>query len=220
MDLANIIALVSQHNVDPTTTPDIDDSPEVVETLIGRNLPRPERKSKQVVSRNESAPIHNQASAPGVLLNTGEKLDAEQFIMAMRNAGKRRVEGKSGLVFDKNHERTDQIQAIASYCGYDNTANFGSQQQAAMAKAQSEMRAKRGIVLVVGPSREERKAAERSMTGFVHGMPVPQQRIVLDLQARAQAAAEARDKATTEQDRAMHQAVLTEANKALAELGF
>ena len=217
MDLANIITLVSIANVDPTTAPEIDDSPEVVETLVGRNLPKPERASKKP-ARNQAAPIHNQASAPGVLLNTGDKLDAKSFILAMRNAGKRWVEkdGQTRQVFDKNHERTDQIQAIASYCGYDNSRDFGSQQQAAMAQAQREMRGPQPL----GPSRQEQRAATKSLAGFVAGMPAPQQRIVRDLQARAVSLAESRDKATTAIERSQFQVMLDATNKALAELGF
>ncbi len=219
MDLANIITFVSLANVDPSTAPEIDDSPEVVETLVGRNLPKPERASKkQAMVKNQAAPIHNQASAPGVLLNTGDKLDAKSFILAMRNAGKRWVEkdGVTRQVFDRNHERPDQIQAIASYCGYDNSRDFGSQQQAAMAQAQREMRGPQPL----GPSREEQRAATKSLAGFVHGMPAPQQRLVRDLQARAVSLAESRDKATSAIERSQFQVMLDATNKALAELGF
>jgi hypothetical protein len=215
MDLANIIALVSQHNADPSTAPDIDDSPEVVETVIGRNLPRAKRGMsaadvvKAVTSTStgdgsQSAPIHSGPKPVVVAQPETPKLDAKAFILAIRKA----------------KTRDDSIAAIVGYTGlawHVVSCDFGNQDREARAKASRELS---GKPIVLGPSREERKAAERSMTGFIHGMPVPQQRIVLDLRARAQSAAEARDKATTDQDRAMHQAVLTAANKALAELGF
>jgi len=212
MDLANIIALVSSAHVDPTTAPEVNVDPEVTETVIGRNLPKPERGSKKQAS-NQAAPIHSKASAPGVALNTGDKLDAKSFILAMRNAGKRWVEGK-GQVFDKNHERNDQIQAIASYTGYDNARDFGSQQQAAMAQAQRELRG--GVT--PGPTREEKRAAERSMSGYVAGMPLPAQKLLANLRAREQAAAEAMIDAKTPEEKAAHKQLLDTIRKAIDEL--
>lgn len=217
MDLANLISFVSIANVDPNTKPEIDDSPEVVETVIGRNLPKPERASKkQATAKNQAAPIHSKASAPGVTLSTGDKLDAKSFILAMRNAGKRWVEkdGVGRQVFDRNHERNDQIQAIASYCGYDNSRDFGSQQQAAMAQAQREMRGYQPA----GPSREEQRSAHRSMTGYVHGMPLPSQKLLANLRAREQAAAEAMIDAKTPEEKATHKAMLDTIRKAIDEL--
>lgn len=217
MDLANIITFVSIANVDPTTAPEVDVDPEVTETVIGRNLPKPERASKkQATARNQAAPIHNKASAPGVTLSTGDKLDAKSFILAMRNAGKRWVEkdGVGRQVFDRNHERNDQIQAIASYCGYDNSRDFGSQQQAAMAQAQREMRGPQPL----GPSREDQRAAHRSMTGYVKGMPAPAQKLLANLRAREQATAEALIDAKTAEDKAAAEAMLVTIRKAIDEL--
>lgn len=219
MSLANIIALVSQHNVDPTTTPDHDDSPEIVETVIGRNLPKPVRGKIPTDTGEQAAPIHSnnegKAMVHGLTMPEKGSLDAKGYLLAVRNAGKR-PNDKGALVFDKAHERNDLICAIHAYVGYDNRRDFGTQDSEARAKAQRELRG--GVT--PGPTREEKRSAERSMTGFVKGMPAPQQRMVRDLQARAVSLAESRDKATTALERGQFQVLLNECNKALAELGF
>jgi hypothetical protein len=209
MDLASIIALVSQHNVDPTTAPECSVDPEVTETVIGRNLPKPVRGKIPATTAHtgeQAAPIHH-STAPKTVERKIDKLDAKGFMGAMRKA----------------KSRDESIVAICGYTGLtwnEVSSDFGNQDREARAAAMREIRAAQGIKVVVGPTREEKRNAERSMLGFVHGMPVPQQRLVLDLRARAQSAAEARDKATTDQERALHQQVLDAANKALAELGF
>ena len=208
MDLANIIALVSQHNVDPTTAPECSVDPEVTETVIGRNLPKPVRGKIPATAHTgeQAAPIHH-STAPKTVERFIDKLDAKGFMVAMRKA----------------KTRDESIVAICGYTGLTwnvVSGDFGNQDREARAAAMREIRAAQGIKVIPGPSKEEKRSAERSMLGFVHGMPVPQQRLVLDLRARAQSAAEARDKATTDQERSMHQTVLDAANKALAELGF
>ena len=219
MSLAAIISLVSQHNVDPTTTPDHDDSPEIVETVIGRNLPKPVRGKIPTDTGEQAAPIHSnnegKAMVHGLTMPEKGSLDAKGYLLAVRNAGKR-PNDKGALVFDKAHERNDLICAIHAYVGYDNRRDFGTQDAEARAKAQRELRG--GVV--PGPTREEKRSAERSMTGFVKGMPAPQQRMVRDLQARAVSLAESRDKAATALERGQFQVLLDSTNAALKELGF
>ena len=206
MSLANIIALVSQHNVDPTTTPDIDDSPAIVETVIGRNLPKPVRGKKQAVETGEvAAPIHSTSQAPSMALQVEVvKLDARAFFKAL----------------SKSKTRDESIAAIAGYTGLSLqavSADFGNADREARAAAQRELR---GAPVTTGPSREEIRAAHRSAAGFVAGMPAPQQRLVRDLRARAISLAESRDKATTAMERGQFQVLLDSTNAALKELGF
>lgn len=224
MSLAAIISLVSQHNVDPTTTPDHDDSPEIVETVIGRNLPKPVRGKIPTETGEQAAPIHNKPAVFGMVMPERNTLDAKAFLLACRDAGKRSfetVDQATGEVrrvvkVDQSKVREDLICAIHAYCGFDQTRDFGPQDQEARAKAQRELRG--GVV--PGPTREEKRSAERSMTGFVAGMPAPQQRLVRDLQARAVSLAESRDKATSALERGQFQTLLNATNAALKELGF
>ena len=208
MSLANIISFVSIANVDPTTTPDHDDAPELTETVLGRNLPKPVRGKIPTITASEpttgeqAAPIHH-GPKPVIVRPTFDKLDARGFLLACR----------------KTKTRDEGIAAIVAYTGLDwNTvaSNFGTQDQEARAKAQRELRG--GVA--PGPTREEKRSAERSMSGFIAGLPVPQQRLVLDLRARAISAAESRDKATTPKERADFQDLLDKTNAALKELGF
>lgn len=224
MSLAAIISLVSQHNVDPTTTPDHDDSPEIVETVIGRNLPKPVRGKIPTETGEQAAPIHNKPAVFGMVMPERNTLDAKGFLLACRDAGKRSfevVDQATGEVRhvvkrDDREVRGDLIKAIHAYIGYDTSRDFGPQDQEARAKAQRELRG--GVV--PGPTREEKRSAERSMTGFVKGMPAPQQRLVRDLQARAVSLAESRDKATSSLERGQFQVLLDSTNAALKELGF
>lgn len=189
MDLAHIIALVSQHNADPTTSSEVNVDPEVVETVIGRNLPKP--------VRGKPAPIHV-TTAPTSKMPT---LDARGFFKALRHA----------------KSRDEIIAAIVDYTGHERStvaANFGTHDQEARAKAQRELRG--GVT--PGPSREEKRSAERSMSGFTAGMPQPAQKLLANLKAREQAAVEAMIDAKTEQDRAMHGAVLAQIRAAIAQL--
>lgn len=233
MDLANIIALVSSAHIDPTTAPEIDDSPEVVETVIGRNLPKPERASKKQASQgSEAAPIHRQPGPPGVALTDRGTLDAKAFLLALRDAGKRSFETTDPVTgevrhvvkVDQREVRNDTIRAIHSFyyevrhgvkvhVGYDTTKDFGSQETAARALAQRELRG-----VASGPTREEHRAASRSMAGYVAGMPLPSQKLLANLRAREQAAAEAMIDAKTPEEKLAHGQVLAAIRKAIDEL--
>lgn len=214
MDLANIIALVSQHNADPTTSPEVEEQV-VIETVIGRNIPKAPRGSKahaKDASGAVAAPIHDGPKVFGVTLPERNTLDAKGFLLAARNAGKRFKENGAPF-FDKAQERNDLICAIHAYVGYDNRRDFGSQDVEARAKAQRELRG-----VAPGPTREEKRSVERTLSGFVAGMPQPAQKLLANLRAREQAAVEAMIDAKTEQDRATHAAVLEQIRAAIAQL--
>ena len=137
-----------------------------------------EQKAAEPVARTvkaKAAPIPQPVKAAGMTLglklpSTGT-LDARSFIVAMRKAT----------------DRNEQIKCIAAYVGYDCNGDFGSQEVAARAKAQRELKP----APIQGPSRAEVKAASRSMTGFVAGMPDTIQRKLADLKAREVAAVDA-----------------------------
>lgn len=187
MSLAHLIVSLSSVNADPTTMPEHEEKVERA-TVVSRNAPTGE----------QAAPIHSGPKMVGMTLPTAGTLDAKGFIIAARKA----------------KTRNETIVAIASYCGYVQNGDFGSQEQAARAKAQREIRNEK----VTGPSREEERAAAKSAAGFVAGMPKPSQRILLNLQARERAAAEAMIDAKTEAEKAQHKAVLDQCRQAISEL--
>jgi hypothetical protein len=126
MSLANVIALVSSINADPSATPDHDEE-KVTTTVVKRGA---------IVEKVE-APIHNPTPAKGVSLPEKGTYDAKSFILACRKA----------------RTRDELMQAIAGYCGYDNRRDFGSQEQTARAKAQRELRGAPKTTANVAPSR-------------------------------------------------------------------
>jgi hypothetical protein len=194
MDLAHIIALVSSVNADPTTVSDISDEPVVVTTVVGRNIPK--------ASKVKAAPIQDpnagKSMTPGLALPERNTLDAKSFLLTVRKA----------------KDRNEVIQAIHAYCGYNPSGNFGTQDQEARAKAMRELRG----VNTAGPSIAEKKAANRSLAGFVAGMPDPSQRILSNLRARETAAVEAMLAAKTEEEKAAHKVVLSQIQKAIDEM--
>lgn len=188
MSLALRIASLVSHNADPSTTPDTDDAPAIVETVIARNKPTGE----------QAAP---KAPPPVVTLPSFPKLDAKGFIAAIRKA----------------KTRDESIAAIVSYTGHERVkvaSDFGRFDAAARAQAQRELSGK----VVAGPSREEQRAAARSAQGFVAGMPQPSHRLLLNLQARERAAVNAMIDATTEAERQAQAKVLDEVRAAIDEL--
>lgn len=187
MDLSALISIVSAVNADPTTVSEINDGPEVIETVIGRNLPKPERAKKV------AAPIHEAPKAPS--------MTAKDFLLTMRKA----------------RTRDESIAAIVAYTGLSRnevSANFGTHDQEARAKAQREING----VNTAGPSRAEKRQAERSVAGFTAGMPDPSQRILLNLQARERATVEALIAAKTEEERSAHRVVLEQVRTAIDQM--
>lgn len=214
MSLANLIALVSSVNADPTSTPDHE---EVVTTsvVVARSESPKVRKSKP--AKNEAAPIHQKSSTPGMVMPDRGTLDAKSFLLAMRDAGKRcTAEGKPFI--DQREVRNDQIKAIHAFfyemrngqkvhVGYNPTGNFGSQEQAARMLAQRELRGAPKVVETVKPS--------VTVAGYVAGMPEPSQRILANLRAREEAACAAMLDAKTEQERSAHEATLKQVQAAI-----
>lgn len=158
------------------------------EIVVVRNAePTSKKGAKSTASKGEqAAPIHDKPTVFGVTMPERNTLDAKGFLQAMLSAGKRRND--NGVLFtDPREVRNDQIKAIHAYCGFDNRRDFGSQETEARAKAQREIRGYK----VTGPSREELKAAARSATGFVAGLPDNQARHLQNLLGRETAAVDA-----------------------------
>ena len=224
MDLANIIALVTSAHIDPTTAPEVNVDPEVTTTVIGRNMPKAPRGKKQAVESGAvAAPIHAKPAVFGVAMPERNTLDAKGFLLACRDAGKRsfeKVNEVTGEVHtvvkrDEGKVREDLIKAIHAYIGYDTSRDFGSQDIEARTKANREAS---GRIVTAGLDRSEVKAANRSLAGYIHGMPKPSQVLLANLRAREQAAAEAMIDAKTEAEKATHKAMLVTIRKAIDEL--
>jgi hypothetical protein len=129
----------------------------------------------------ESAPKSEpRAAAPspngkvvGVALPQAGSIGAKAFIMMMNRA----------------KSRDEKIVAIAAYIGYSVGGDFATQEMEAHAKAKGEIRP----VQATGPSREEIKTAQRSVKGYVAGMPDGTRKLVQDLMGRLQLALDTRN---------------------------
>jgi len=95
-------------------------------------------------------------------------LTAPAFLKAMRLAG-RRVNQDGKPYTDPSKVREDSIAAIHAYCGYDQTKLFGPQDATARTKAQREMGV--GGPNLKAMTKFEQHRANRTLAGWVHGMP-------------------------------------------------
>ncbi len=134
------------------------------------NPPKPKGIKAKKVAPHSPNPLT--ASAMGLVGVERGSLDAKSFLVGMRRAT----------------TREEQVKLIHAYCGYDTRGDHGSQDMAARAKAQRELNPGK---VTSGPTREEQRAASRSMTGYVHGMPDHQASQLAALQAREAETAEA-----------------------------
>lgn len=134
------------------------------------NPPKPRGiKAKKVPTHSPNPLTANAMGLVGVMVGT---LDAKSFLIGMR----------------RTTIREEQVKLIHAYCGYDTRGDFGSQDTAARAKAQRELGPAKAPT---GLSRQEQRAAARSMTGYVQGMPNYQAAQLAALQAREAETAEA-----------------------------
>ena len=100
-------------------------------------------------------------------------------------------------MMNRSKSREESIIAIASFIGYDNRLTFADNEMAAKQAAKAELRP----VSATGPSREEIRAAQRSATGYVAGMPDAAGKVIRDLLGREQYAVDERNRLETEQKR-------------------
>jgi hypothetical protein len=120
-------------------------------------------------------------------------LSGEQFLLAIRDAGKRSIEATNEAtgevyqrpIFDPTFEREDTIRAIAGYTGYDPFGNFGAQDLAARTKAELERRP-------VSPKEYKRCQVAPSIAGYVAGMPNETKKKIDNLIARERLAVDTR----------------------------
>lgn len=113
-------------------------------------------------------------------------LTASEFLKAMRLAG-RRVNQDGKPFTDPSKVREDSIAAIHAYCGYDSKRLFGEQDQAARTQAQRAMGV--GNPSVKAMTKFEQHRANRTLAGWVHGMPDEAAKRVANLLAQETLAA-------------------------------
>jgi hypothetical protein len=123
------------------------------------------------VKESKPVPIQKQPKRSSMQLPQVGSLDARSFIITLRKA----------------NDRNEQIKAIHAFVGYDMAGDFGTQEAAARTKAQRELSGRP----IQGMTRSESRAAARSMTGFVAGLPDDNKRTLANLRAREVAAVEA-----------------------------
>jgi hypothetical protein len=112
-------------------------------------------------------------------------LTAPAFLKAMRLAGQR--VNQDGKVFtDPSKVREDSIAAIHAYCGYDSKRLFGEQDAAARTKAQREMGVGKPLK---GMTKFEQHRANRTLAGWVRGLPNDMAKMVQGLLGRETLAA-------------------------------
>lgn len=127
-------------------------------------------------------------------------LDATGFLLAMKDAGMRRIDGRP--VFQPFEVRDDQIKAIAAFIGYDPKENFGSQELRARMKAHRDLR----------PVASGDRKIPLTIKGYAIGMPDPIGKKRADLEGRERMAVEAitnhekqASEAASDEDRDYHQ---------------
>lgn len=107
-------------------------------------------------------------------------LNAAGFLLALRDAGKIRKANELGVMIsftDHNKERSDQIQAIAAFVGYNFSGAHGVQLDVARQKAHFALR----------PMKTDSKVTA-TVAGFVAGMPSGTAKAVRDLEGRIRVA--------------------------------
>lgn len=116
-------------------------------------------------------------------------LTAEQFLLALRDCGKRVKEDTNLItgevtqrhIFDSFLVREDSIRAIHAFIGYDAALNFGEQDVAARAEAQRRIR---GNVVPAAYHRRGGASVAPSIQGYVAGNPDHLAKRKVDLEAR------------------------------------
>ena len=123
-------------------------------------------------------------SAP---LPTAGTLEARGFVLAMRNAG-RRINQAGFPYTDQTKVREDKIRSLAAFKGWDPMRPFGAQESDQLQKAHSEIK---NPPRYSGPTRQEQRRINRSLSGFQAGLPVPIKTVLDNLLAREVVAVEA-----------------------------
>lgn len=184
---AALLMLATSYHVAPL--------PEAAETIttviptVAKPAKAPKGKKGAKKASKDSAPkAQSNAVLPSNMPEVGT-LNAEQFLLALRDCGKRVKEDTNTVtgvvtqrpIFDASMVREDSIKAIHAYCGYDAALNFGEQDASARQKAQRELR---GGVTPAAAHRRGGASVAPSIQGYVAGAPDHAAKRKADLEAR------------------------------------
>jgi hypothetical protein len=106
---------------------------------------------------------------PSVKVGT---IDAATYRQACKDAGFR-IDPHGKRVFDADFERSDMIEAIDQYIGFNPGLDFASQELMARMKAARDARIAQGEKFIAAPTRQEKRLATASLNGYVAGLPSP-----------------------------------------------
>jgi hypothetical protein len=155
------------------------------------------KASKVKAPKGSAAPIAaKHAPLMPANLDGPGTLNAEQFLLAFRDAGKRVVEDTNLVtgevtmrpIHDSSLVREDSIKAIHAYCGYDPAVDFGTQDTAARARAQRELR---GNVQPAAFHRRGSANVAPSIVGYIAGAPDHHAKHLANLMAQERLTVEA-----------------------------
>jgi len=140
---------------------------------------KPSPVKATVRSRATKAPSASETVLPSNGRNPEvkvERIDAKEYLLAVKNAGKRLTPQGTTMVLPLE-VRNDHIKAIAAFIGYDYSRPFGSQELEARSKAARDLRTTPMPVI-------QEKVLRHSVEGYVKGMPDRLMKRLADFQAR------------------------------------
>lgn len=152
---------------------------EVIETVLpAAKAPKAAKAAKAAKAKREKdAPIAPKLEALPANMPAIGSLDAEGFMLAIRDAGcvfVERVNEVTGNVVtvkvrDESKVRADMIRAIHAFVGYDPSGNFGAQESAARTKAKNTLRP--DPIPAATAHRRGGASVAPTVAGYVAGMP-------------------------------------------------
>ena len=136
-----------------------------------------------------------------------EKINGKEFLLALKDAGKRNIEGK--IVFQQNLKREDEIKAIDNYIGFDRNKDFGQQEMVARMAAMQEIKPVKGEAF-------KRCSVSNTIKGYIQGSnnPILKKKshieacINICLEKQAILLKEIQDKNLSDEDKAFKEALL------------
>jgi len=174
-----------------------------VEVTVIRNGVKPETAASKKKGPSK-APIQQKSvganiKVQGLFLMEKGSLGPVGFLRAMKDAGRRPFEAtlpngekRTVIKIDPSKVRDDQVMAIAAYNGWDPSKNFGEQEVFARMAANREIALSNGAKPEQGDSIvATRRAVNRSLSGYVNGMPDHTQRAIANLTAQERETVEA-----------------------------
>lgn len=169
---------------------------ENVETVVVRNAPKAEKSSKgtkaaPIASEKVDGSSNVKSNLPGPKsepLPKGGTIDANTFIKSLSSCGKRPNANGVPVFQGETVKREDEMRLIASYIGWDSRQLHGAQLENARRTAQQTLKPIKGG--------EFKRGSNNTLAGYISGLPDHQQKLVQDLLAREQVAAEALAAAT------------------------